>query len=251
MYSQIENDYDKIKKKVGSSSHEDIQFIKKFPSQGKQGIAGTVSVHNTTLAYKISQYINHIILHEAHVMDALTKLRQFCPHFCKNIALCNIPVNGNYRKVPNPFKITCKHPITTDALLMEYIDGKKLYTMIKDTTISDDIIFSAIKQLLFAITIAQEKQKFTHYDLHSCNVLMKQCNKSDISLYVLDKDNQFCVPTYGFVPIIIDFGFSYAKNLSNGPIFSSLAHTDVGFMTNQFDPIADPKLLLVSISRRN
>ena len=244
----IENTYDKLKKNVGCPSSKDIQFIKNFANQGKQGIAGLVSIGNNILAYKMSQYINHIILHESAVMDSLTKLRQFCPHFCKNIALCTVPVNGNYRKLDNPFKVSSKHPINSDTLLMEYIDGKKLYTMIKDSTVSDNVIFSAIKQLLFAISISQEKVNFTHYDLHSCNVLMKKCNPNSVNLYILDQQNQFCVPTFGYCPVVIDFGFSYANGLANNPIFSSLAHTDVGFMTNQFDPIADPKLLLVSIS---
>ena len=64
----------------------------------------------------------------------------------------------------------------------------------------------------------------------------------------MDDDNQFCVPTFGYYPVIIDFGFSYSKALENSPIYSSLAHTDVGFMTNQYDEISDAKLLLVSIS---
>jgi len=247
MYRNIEK-YEKIKRKVGCPNSNDIKFIRNFSNQGKQGIAGLVSVGEHTLAFKMSQYINHIIIHESFIMDALTNLRNFCPHFCKNVAICNVPVNGNYRKIPNPFEVSSKHSITTDTLLMEYIDGKKLYTMIKDPNVSDNIIFSAIKQLLFGISVAQEKIEFTHYDLHSCNVLMKKCNPNYVSLYVLDKDNQFCVPTFGYCPTIIDFGFSYSNNLTNGPIFSSLAHTDVGFMTNQFDPIADPKLLLVSIS---
>ena len=46
----------------------------------------------------------------------------------------------------------------------------------------------------------------------------------------------------------IDFGFSFCDDLDNKPLWASLAHTDVGFMTNQFDPVADPKLLLVTMS---
>ena len=66
--------------------------------------------------------------------------------------------------------------------------------------------------------------------------------------YVLDDENQLCVPTNGYYPVIIDFGFSYIKNMDNNPLWASLAHTEVGFMTNQYDPIADPKLLLVTMS---
>ena len=240
--------FEKIKNVVGCPNEDDIEFIKNFPNQGKQGIVGLVNIKNNILTYKMSQYINHIVLHEASIMNSLNTLRNFCPHFCKYLGVCTKHVNGNYRKLENPFKITTKHPIKTETLLMEYIDGKKLYTMIKNTDVSEDILFSAIKQLLFAISIAQTKKKFTHYDLHSCNVLMKQCKPDTVHLYVLDEHNQFVVPTYGYYPVIIDFGFSYSDSIKGQPIYSSLAHTDVGFMTNQFDTISDPKLLLVSIS---
>ena len=88
-------------------------------------------------------------------MNSLTKMKNYCPHFCKYIGLCSTNVNGNC-KLDNPFKYS-KHPITVDTLLMEYIEGKKLYTLIKNNSISDDVIFSTIKQLLFAIGIAQDK----------------------------------------------------------------------------------------------
>ena len=240
--------YDKIKKIIGCPQASDIKFVKKFQNQGKQGVAGIASIKNNTIAYKISQYINHIVLHEALIMNSLTEMRKFCPHFCKYYGLCSKNVNGNYRKLDNPFQITSKHPIQTDVLLMEYIEGKKLYNMIKNNKINDNVIFSAIKQLLFAISIAQTKKQFTHYDLHSCNVLMKECDPNTVHVYALDNENQFSVPTYGYCPVIIDFGFSYSGVLKGGPIYSSLAHTDVGFMTNQYDSISDVKLLLVSIS---
>jgi hypothetical protein len=240
--------YDKIKKIIGCPQASDIKFVKKFQNQGKQGVAGIASIKNNTIAYKISQYINHIVLHEALIMNSLTEMRKFCPHFCKYYGLCSKNVNGNYRKLDNPFEITSKHPIQTDVLLMEYIEGKKLYNMIKNNKINDNVIFSAIKQLLFAISIAQTKKQFTHYDLHSCNVLMKECDPNTVHVYALDNENQFSVPTHGYCPVIIDFGFSYSGVLKGGPIYSSLAHTDVGFMTNQYDSISDVKLLLVSIS---
>jgi hypothetical protein len=67
-------------------------------------------------------------------------------------------------------------------------------------------------------------------------------------LYKIDESNQFCVPSLGVYPVIIDFGFSYIENLDDGPLFPSLSHTDVGFMSDRFDWVADPKLFLVTVS---
>ena len=99
-----------------------------------------------------------------------------------------------------------------------------------------------------AIAIAQRKKKFTHYDLHSYNIMMKKCNKDVVFLYVLDEENQFCIPTHGYYPVIIDFGFSYTEDMNDGPAWGSMGHTDVGFMSDRFDPIADPKLFLVTVA---
>ena len=59
---------------------------------------------------------------------------------------------------------------------------------------------------------------------------------------------RYVIPTYGYIPKIIDFGFSYIQDMENKPIWSSLAHTDVGFMTCLHDPIADVKLFLITVS---
>ena len=77
---------------------------------------------------------------------------------------------------------------------------------------------------------------------------MKKCNKDVVFLYVLDEENQFCVPTLGSFPIIIDFGFSYIKGLEDGPLWPSMGHTNAGFTSNQFDQFADSKLFLITVS---
>jgi hypothetical protein len=78
--------------------------------------------------------------------------------------------------------------------------------------------------------------------------MMKKCDKNLVFLYVLDKDNQYCVPTHGAYPIIIDCGFAYSKNCDGSYLWQTLHHTDSGFNSDRFDPIADPKLFLVTIA---
>ena len=77
---------------------------------------------------------------------------------------------------------------------------------------------------------------------------MKTCNPNSVFLYVLDENTQYCVPTYGYYPVIIDFGFGYVKNMNNNPLWGALAHTEVGFLSNMCDMWADPKLFLVTVS---
>ena len=182
-------------------------------------------------------------------MKGLNEISPYCPHFCKAVGTLLCEIDPLEKKGGNPFRITTKHPIEKEILLLEYVsNSNKLYNYIKSDRIHESIIYSAIKQVLMAIATAQRKKQFTHYDLHSYNIMMKKCNKDVVFMYVLDEENQFCVPTHGHYPVIIDFGFSYINDLENGPAWPSMAHTDVGFMSDRFDPIADPKLFLVTMA---
>lgn len=239
-----------------SASFDDwLEVVKIFPRPGKQGLVGLVkSKKNGMLfVFKISQHLNYLVQQELTIMKYLNQLSDFCPHFCRGIGGIIASIDPSKRKQGNPFKITSKS-IQKEVLLMEYIkNSSKLYNYIKTEHIADNNIYSAIKQVLLAVGIAQRKNKFSHYDLHSNNVMMKKCNKDLVFLYVFDDQNQFCIPTYGTYAIVIDFGFSYAQidaeTPEARPLWTSLAHTKVGFMSDRFDFVADPKLFLVSVSK--
>jgi hypothetical protein len=230
-----------------------LNFDCVFDKPGKQGLVGLFQSKSEDVKYvfKISQYINYLIQHESVVMNGLNSISLYCPHFCKYIGSIMCDVDPSMRKSGTPFDIKgIKHPIKKEVLLCEYITNSfKLYNFIKAVDkIPEDIIYSAIKQVLMAIIISQKQKKFTHYDLHSNNVMMKKCNKDLVFLYVINDDDQFCVPTLGYYPVIIDFGFSYIEDMDDGPLWPSMAHTDVGFMSDRFDWVADPKLFLVTVS---
>ena len=235
---------------IRDSDITDFKFVKKFKNQGKQGIVGILQhrVHkNVYCIYKTSQIINYLPKHEYNIMEGLNTVRQFCPHFCGSYKLIEMNVNKDYKKQTNLFDVDDNAKIHIDTLLMEYIPYKNLYTCITNKSISKNILFSTIKQVLLAVSVAQSCEHLTHYDLHSCNILMNPCNKDDVFLYKMG-NNYTAIPTYGCCPKIIDFGFSYSKRLENDGIYSSLAHTEVGFLTNQFDMISDCKLFLVTVS---
>jgi len=243
-------------KRISDIKKKHIKFIKKFSAQGKQGVTGLIKILNLNdeFVYKSSQYINFLGRHEYKLMKSLEDLSEFCPHFCKALKMFTCKVHPEFVKQDNIFRKNCKYPIKTDLVIQEYISSNKLYDSIKNHKMSEIELFSIVKQLLLCLSISQREKQFSHYDLHSGNILIRKCHPDDVFLYILDDNNYFCVPTHGYFPVIIDFGFSYCKDLIEQPIYSSLAHTNVGFMTNQFDPIADPKLLLISVSdelRRN
>lgn len=224
-----------------------------FPKSGKQGIIGLVDIidenkKKVTCVFKMSLYINFLIDQEYSIMNSLNNISNFCHNFCKSYSKISLPVDINFRK-DNPFKYINKYPIQNEVLLMEYLDDtRKFYRYIKNKKVDNYVLFSIIKQTLSAISIAQKHNRFTHYDLHSNNIMIKECNPNTFFLYVLDEDTQILIPSYGFYPVIIDFGFGYVGDMDGGPLYGALAHTDVGFMSNTYDKFGDPKLFLTSIS---
>ena len=228
-----------------------LVFDKVLEKPGKQGVVGIFKSKNdkeSQYLFKMSQILNYLVYHEITIMIGLNEISDFCPHFCKGIGTIKCKTEPD-RKSLEPFNIKSKYPVEKEVLLCEYIDNSsKFYNYIRSERISEDILYSIIKQVLMGINIAQKMKKFTHYDLHSNNIMIKKCNKDIVFIYKIDEENQFCVPTFGYYPIIIDFGFSFIENMNNNPLWTSLAHTDVGFMSDRFDSIADPKLFLITVS---
>ena len=234
-----------------------LEFVQSFRKPGKQGLVGLMKKRTTSddedpelFVFKVSQYVNHLAMHEGTVMKGLNAISEFCPHFCKYKGVIQARIDPTRRKSGNPFADgDCKHTVKKDVLLCQHIDGDvKLRNLIMTPTVNDRVIISAIKQVLLAVSMAQRVKRFTHYDLHSSNIMMKECDPDTVFVYALDSENQFCVPTYGQYPVIIDFGFSYVDDLDDGPIWPTLAHTDVGFSSTEYDHLSDAKLFLVSVS---
>lgn len=261
----MDNSFEKnlyiFNKNINIPWYEWLEFNSSFKNPGKQGMAGILTLKqdtNVKYVFKISQYINYLIEHEYSVLNGLNKISNFCPHFCKGYGIIKSQVDSRIRKTGNPFKIDSKNTsgynIEKNILLMEYIDDSyKFSKYIKNDNITDENLFNIIKQVLMAISISQIKKKFTHYDLHSDNIMIKNCDKDLVILYILDENNQFLVPTLGYFPIIIDYGFSYIEDMedpseNNNYLWPSLSFTDIGFMSDRFDSIADPKLFLISVS---
>lgn len=249
-YSKLSILFDENKEKDWT---EWLEYKSLFGKPGKQGVVGILSVKGTdmTVAFKISQVADNLIPHEYTVMNGLNDIAGFCPHFCKSLGMVECMRNPRVTAKSNPFT---KNPdvsymIPDKMLISEHIDkSNKFYNYIQSSKIDESILYSSVKQILMAITMAQQKKQFSHYDLHSLNILMKKCSPDVVFLYVLDEENQICVPTLGHFPIIIDFGFSYINDMEDGPLLPSMGHTSSGFTSDRFDKIVDPKLFLITVA---
>lgn len=217
------------------------------PMDGKQGYVGILqhpSNKSLTCLYKISRVDDNLVDHEHRILRSLDSLAQYCPHFHRVYGV--VPFEGNVHLEKNPLVHNSKTKIVRrEMLLMQHIAHKYNYhEMIQDESIKDELIVTLLKQVFICIHL-MIAYRFTHYDLHTENILIRNCNPNLFLLYVLDEDTELLLPTYGYLPNIIDFGFAYADTEPN-PLTCTLVHTQEGFTSARFDPYADLKLFFVS-----
>jgi hypothetical protein len=214
---------------------------------GKQGYVGRLQhPQNKSLScmYKISKVDDNLVEHEYKILKGLEELSQYCPHFHRSYGI--VPFESNLHMDHSPLEFNRDSKIVKrNMLLMQYIQSKSdLREFIEDDKVKDDYIINILKQVILAVFMAQE-YRFTHYDLHTENILIRNCNPNMHLLYILDEQTQLLTPTYGYIPNIIDFGFSYCETETR-ELTCTLAHTKQGFTSTRFDPYADIKLFLIS-----
>jgi len=215
---------------------------------GKQGFTGILSSkvnQKVSCVYKISKSDDNLIDHEYKILRALDTIASYSPHFHKCYGL--IPFESNVHYISHPLQPKKHHKcLQRYMLLMQYIPTKiNLCDLLNDDKIRDDQIITVIKQVIISIAMGQ-KFNFTHYDLHSQNILIRNCNPNTYTLYLFE-NKTFLLPTFGNIANIIDFGFSYCGNVDDNSLTCTLVHTKVGFTSSRFDPFADIKLFLISL----
>lgn len=203
-----------------------IKELKKLGSsddrQGKVTLCeGDVNGNLIRFISKIPKKVGFLSTHEAQILKDLNTLN--LPHFCQYL--------GN----------------SENKVYMEYVNDEGKVRSLDSFIQKDfDITMNLIKQIIMALAISQRKIQFTHYDLHCDNVLVKNVDPNSVYLYVVDEQNQFCVPTNGHCAVIIDYGYSYTQNTGT---YGSLEFTELGYTPNFYDPYIDCIRFLITTSR--
>lgn len=200
-------------------------------------------------------------------MRGLHDIDAYCPHFCHTVDLQYLPIHRQFKKHDvDPFT----PPSPTAALMlpvvfMEYIvstisDGNiqehddipaaaiPFAELIENEAVPFHVVMSVVKQVLMALYIAQRDKRFVHYDLHCENILLRRCPSDEINVYRLDTANVVAVPTFGYIPVIIDYGNASSTDLDDNPMCCALNLTTSGYLAPAFDPLADMRVFLISIS---
>ena len=122
----------------------------------------------------------------------------------------------------------------TPFVLYEKINGKGVDEHIEKLKMSFDQWLIIFFQLLLALEVAQREVRFTHFDLHCGNVMLR---KNDSYSYNVSLDmNTYSIVKPEFIPVIIDFGMS--SSYIDGKYIGSydfFEHGMVNFMIPGYD----------------
>ena len=230
---------------------ETLKFLKQYNVDSISGTVGEL-INPTTekkYVYKICKYFENILKHEWLIMKSLNTLRDFCPHYCIGVSHYEAYFNDNFRKTTNPFEIDKnRKQVKKDVLLIEHVEGKMFGKLLRHG-LKKFHSFSLTKQVLCASLISEKHTSLTHYDLHTDNIMIKKCPLNSVFLYTIN-GKKYLIPTYGYYPVIIDFGCSFNNEIINKPMNFSLTSSHFGFTTQIHDETQDFKKFLCNISHR-
>jgi hypothetical protein len=243
---------DKLDKKIKQTPYNKkmsvfkdyIEFDRIFGAKGVQGIVGLVRIKGLDrnyppLVFKVSNEINRSVDHEYLILNELNKMRSYFPHFVRTIGKVEIPLSTKF--ISNPDKKSLYYEddetLPYTVMFLEYANKYAFYKLCQ-TCDNKNVIISQVLQVMLSLEISQIKHKFTHYDLHTSNILLQLCEKNSIFLYKIN--NQFhYAPTFGFFPLLIDTGISYAKCTEGHKMMTTTYNYDHGFQSALYDCLND------------
>lgn len=227
-----------------------LENISVYNTSGVQGIVGKIINPNNKqeIILKISKDTSFFLENEYVVGTELKSLCSYLPHYLYTYGMKTFKLHIDNNIIKNN-----ENGITRDVLFLNKIYNYSLYEYIKFVNSKNNVI-GMMLQIIMALYVAQKQINFTHYDLHVDNILIQECDKTDIFIYKID-DNYYWVNTCGFFPVLIDYGLSYSNKVNQTNITSSLTNYQNGFQTLSFNPLKDIHQICLttfySLSKKN
>lgn len=145
----------------------------------------------------------------------------------------------------------------TETMVMTRIEGTELHSAISDLHTSNcknvrskasKIVRNMCFVTICVMEILRRKTGIIHNDLHTSNVMLAKTDRVSFEFTIEGaSDRHFSFKSYGYCPVIIDFGSAY---IPGNEILASLQNTDLGCFPHEPDLLADSRLLLCTASSR-
>jgi hypothetical protein len=122
---------------------------------------------------------------------------------------------------------------------MEFVRDATSLRHVLSISRSENEASSVIGHTLAALAMAHSCTGFTHYDLHSNNVMIRSCNPNIVFACRLNRGETLAFASHGMFPCFIDFGFSHVDALDGEYADYTLNHSELGILPNRRDPDFD------------
>ena len=185
-----------------------IKNLKRRGAESVNGLAYKATLledEKEVLVVKHSNREDYDLIHEASVgILALNKLKSKVPNFSYIFGIHYCPLKNKTDSDWCP-----KKGKRFPYVIYENIEpSTTLYVYAKNKSVSE--IMNVYLQVMLALNVANKSCNFTHYDLHTENVLMKEL-KSPVLVAYPYKNKKVYMKAETHIPMIIDYGHSYFK----------------------------------------
>jgi len=187
------------------SAQKWITKMKKLNIESAEGIVYITDIlsNDIQVIIKVPQEVSGLagLLREYYIgITCINKMRYLMPTMMYTLGAFLCP------KLNSKKKICSGKGKKTAFVIYEKIKGESLADLLENKRIKFNTWLILFAQLLLTLETAQREIRFTHFDLHPGNVMVKE--DDDLS-YTIPLDNTtYHVNKPGHIPIIIDFGLS-------------------------------------------
>jgi len=245
-----------------------LHNMQKIDSNSQYGIAYTASIINDingiSVVIKLAKKQDYEFeLFREYIVGAyaLNKLRYYVPTLAQVLGIfkCRKPIRHNPRKTePEPVeKRLCNNETKrggrgntplTPYVIYERVNGPSITSVIEGFRVTNDKtenkksfkkLLEIFIQILITLEIGQQEYSFTHFDLHTSNVMSKEGSFE----YSVSIDNNTYQIKTNTLPVIIDYGASSVK--INEEVYGARDKEDAGIV-NHMIPGFDMHRFLVS-----
>jgi hypothetical protein len=166
---------------------------------------------NNRIIAKRSQIDDIEVIQKEYItgVKSINPLRALTPCFALTLGCfsCN-----KVKDIPSEKGMLCssntKNPETL-YLIMENVNGKTMSECLQEKSMDARRFMGIFLHILISLEIAQRQCCFTHFDLHTDNVLIKKIT-SKIRYSMTDLTVDYSMSASEEIPVIIDYGLSFS-----------------------------------------
>lgn len=234
-----------------SRIREYLRELTQIGAESAQGIAMKADLEHASSAFviKVPRTVDDPeIYHEAFIaLFGTNRLRLLVPNFAYVFGLmrCSSPALGSSKKVITWCNNTKSN---TGYVLYENINPSISFRDLAENGSLTDFL-NGYLQVIYALRLAQDEIRFTHYDLHDENVLWREIPGQSLMSIPYQTENG---PEYllsSRIATIIDFGYSHAE--IDGKHYGMIGMEDLDILENKAHYFYDAyKLLMFMLHSR-